>query len=169
MLKKLRNSITWKTGRLELKYTPGSVLYKGLSDEQYLAQRENKENRSMEEKKNRTKQGIFLTEYSMLQWRVTRIPVATFVSVPCFRCCNTKQYFDLKLNMSNNDFLCNKKYSVCTLAKECVLCTKMLTFFIYFAPLVPYTIKIKCIIFTIFSGLSITITLMHHFIFQIIV
>ena len=30
--------------------------------------------------------------------------------------------------MSNDDFLCNKKNSVCTLAKECVLCTKMLTF-----------------------------------------
>ena len=34
--------------------------------------------------------------------------------------------------MSNDDFLCNKKYSVCTLAKECVLCTKMLTFFYLF-------------------------------------
>ena len=30
--------------------------------------------------------------------------------------------------MSYDDFLCNKKYSVCTLANECVLCTKMLTF-----------------------------------------
>ena len=60
---------------LELKYTPGSVLCKGESDKQYLAQKENKENRSMEEKKkkkkNRTKQGIFLTDYSVLQWCVT--------------------------------------------------------------------------------------------------
>ena len=30
--------------------------------------------------------------------------------------------------MSNYDFPCNKKYSVCTLAKECVFSTKMLTF-----------------------------------------
>ena len=29
--------------------------------------------------------------------------------------------------MSYDDFPCNKKYSVCALAKECVLCTKMLT------------------------------------------
>ena len=46
--------------------------------------------------------------------------------------------------MSNDDFLCNKKYAVCTLAKECVLCSKMLTFD-FFAPFVPYTIKIQCI------------------------
>ena len=84
----------------------------------------------MKEKK-KTKQGI-LTEYSVLQWRVTRIPVSLFVSVPCFRCCTTKKYFDLKRNMSIDDFLCNKKYSVCTLAKECVLCTKMLTFLFSF-------------------------------------
>ena len=49
--------------------------------------------------------------------------------------------------MSNDDFLCNKKYSVRTVAKECVLCTKMLTFFIYFAPFVAYTIKIQCIFY----------------------
>ena len=30
--------------------------------------------------------------------------------------------------MSNDDFLCNKKYSVFTLEKECVLCTEMLSF-----------------------------------------
>ena len=29
--------------------------------------------------------------------------------------------------MSNDDFLCNKKYSVCTLAKECLLCTKIIS------------------------------------------
>ena len=40
---------------LELKYTPGSVLCKGESDKQYLAQKENKENRSMEEKKKKKK------------------------------------------------------------------------------------------------------------------
>ena len=116
-----------------LKYTPSSVLYKGESDKQYLAQKENKENRSMEEKINSTKQGIFLTEYSALQWRVTRILVSPFVSAPCFRCCTTKQYIDLKCNMSNDDFLCNKKQSGCTLVKEeCVPSTKMLIFIYLF-------------------------------------
>ena len=37
-----------KNGMVELKYTPGSILYKG-SDKQYLAQKENKKNRSVEE------------------------------------------------------------------------------------------------------------------------
>ena len=82
----------------------------------------------MEETKNRTKQGIFLTEYSVLQWRLTRIPVSPFASVPCFRCCTTKQYFELKRNMNINDFPRNMKYSICTLAKECEIFTKMLTF-----------------------------------------
>ena len=34
---------------VELKYTPGSILYKGYSDKQYLAQKK-KNNRSMEQK-----------------------------------------------------------------------------------------------------------------------
>ena len=38
-----------KNGMVELKYTPGSILYKGKSDKQYLAQKENKKNRSVKE------------------------------------------------------------------------------------------------------------------------
>ena len=38
-----------KNGMVELKYTPGSSSYKGKSDKQYLAQKEKKKNRSMEE------------------------------------------------------------------------------------------------------------------------
>ena len=38
-----------KNGMVELKYTPGSILYKGKSDKQYLAHKENKKNRSMEQ------------------------------------------------------------------------------------------------------------------------
>ena len=69
--------------------------------------------------------------------------------------------------MSNNDFLGNKKYSVCTLAKEYVLCTKMF-FFYLFCTICALNNQnsMYILIFTIFSGLSITITLMHRFIFQ---
>ena len=45
---------------VELKYTPGSILYKGLSDKQYLAQKENKKNRTVEE--NIMAKQHFLTE-----------------------------------------------------------------------------------------------------------
>ena len=38
-----------KNVMVELKYTPGSSLYKDQSDKQYLAQKENRKNRSVEE------------------------------------------------------------------------------------------------------------------------
>ena len=58
---------------------------------QYLAQKENKEIEVWKKKKKQDETGHFSNGI-----QCAGIPVSPFVSVPCFRCCTTKQYFDLK-------------------------------------------------------------------------